>query len=329
MALTRQEVEDYGLINPYVLMDIPETCECGAEILFTDTTRQIYCSNPRCLYKVASRLEKMAKAMDVDGFGESNCIRFCEAYKMISPFQIFLMQNRNDLDYIGVSSARKIVNNICDDERRKVKLWEIVKYCGIPDLDGDAAKIFSGYSSMKDAFTDIENGEVGFIADKLGIQNAESSVMAVRIYKNLLEYKEELMFGEMQFHVEEEAGQTMRIAIHNGVFGFKNKGQFIKYLNSRYAGKLNFVLASSVSNDVEILISEAGLDNSGKVRNATRINYRYIEQGLQAGLFTKEDIGKFRGENDLHVIGEKILICNHDIAIDRLDKYVANMQAVQ
>lgn len=322
MALTRHQIEQYNLINPYVLQEIPVICECGSEIMFTDTTRQIFCSNPRCTYKVASRLERMAKAMDVDGFGESNCIKFCKAYKMISPFQIFILNNRNDLDYIGVSAARKIMNNICDPEKRKVKLWEIVKYCGIPDIDGDAAKIFSGYSSMKEAFDEIENGEVAFIADKLGIRKTDASVMAVRIYNNLMQYKEELFFGEMQFTVMREAGETLRVAIHNGVYGFKNKGQFIKFLNNRYNGKMNFVMATSVSNDVDILISEAGIDNSGKVRNASRINARYIEEGLKAGKFTKNEIGRFKEPNDLHVVGEKILICSHDVAVERIDRYL-------
>ena len=325
MALTRQQIEQYNLINPYVLMEIPEKCECGSDIMFTDTTRQIFCSNPRCTYKVASRLEKMAKAMDVDGFGEANCIKFCRAYKMISPFQIFILNNRNDLDYIGVSSARKIMNAICEPERRQVKLWEVVKYCGIPDIDGDAAKIFSGYSTMKDAFEDIENGEVAFIADKLGIKATEASVMAVRVYNNLMQYKDELFFGEMQFNIMEEAGKTMRIAIHNGVFGFKNKGQFVKYLNNRYNGKLNFILSTSVSSDVDILISEAGIDNSGKIRNATRINARYAEDGLRRGAFKAEDIGKFASADDLHAIGESVLICSHDVAVERLDRYVQTL----
>lgn len=325
MALTRDEVEMHGLINPLVLQEIPEICECGAEIMFTDTTRQIFCSNPRCTYKIASRLEKMAKEMNVDGFGEKNCIKFCKAYKMISPFQIFRLNNRNDLDYIGVSAVRKIMDDICNPDRRKVKLWEIVKYCGIPDIDGDAAKIFSGYSSMQEAYSDIENGEVAFIADKLGIRKTETSVIAVRVFNNLMQYKEELFFGEMMFDVIPEVGKTMRIAIHNGVFGFKNKGQYIRHLNNKYMGKLNFVLATSVSNDVDILISEAGIDGSGKIRNASRINARYIENAIQRGEFTQEQIGKFRNENDLHVIGEKILICSHDIAEERLDRYIKTL----
>lgn len=325
MALTRQEVMSNELINPFVLQEIPDKCECGAEIMFTDTTRQIFCSNPRCTYKIASRLEKMAKEMNVDGFGEKNCIKFCKAYRMISPFQIFRLNNRNDLDYIGVSAVRKIMDDICNPDRRKVKLWEIVKYCGIPDIDGDAAKIFSGYSSMQEAYSDIENGEVAFIADKLGIRKTETSVMAVRVFNNLMQYKEELFFGEMMFDVIPEVGKTIRIAIHNGVFGFKNKGQYIRHLNNKYMGKLNFVLATSVSNDVDILISEAGIDGSGKIRNASRINARYIENALQKGEFTKEQIGKFKSENDLHVIGEKILICSHDIAEERLDRYIKSI----
>lgn len=323
MALTREQVAEYKLINPYVLQDIPEKCECGAEIEFTDNARQIFCSNPRCIYKVAARLEKMAKEMNVDGFGEKNCIKFCKAYKMISPFQIFRLNNRRDLDNIGVAAARQKMADICDEEKRKVRLWEIVKYCGIPDIDGDAAKIFSGYNTMTEAYTDIERGGVAFIADRLGIRRTDTSVMAVRVYNNIMEYKEELFFGEMMFTVIKEAGETIRIAIHNSVFGYKNKSQYVRYLNNKYMGKLNFVMASSVSSDVDILISEYGIDNSSKVRNAMRINSRYMEDVMKSGKVEKEQIGKFMSSTDLHPVGEKILICDHETAEDRLDKYVS------
>ena len=76
MGISLEEVIENQLISEDVLNVIPHTCGCGAPIEFTDSLRQIYCTNPRCYYKVASRLEAMAKKLRgpngecCDGWGE-------------------------------------------------------------------------------------------------------------------------------------------------------------------------------------------------------------------------------------------------------------------
>lgn len=319
MSLTRQQVEENGLISDEVLAEIPEVCECGSPIMFTDTVRQIFCSNPMCICKIAFRLEKMAKAMEVDGFGYSTCITLCKAYKMISPFQVFLLENRTDLETTGVAAVNKKIEAICNKEKRNVKLWEIVKLCGIPDIESSAAKIFSGYNTMEDAYSDIDRGQVPFIAERLGITNSESSVLAVRIYNNLIQYKGELFFGETQFNVITEEGQSIKMAITGSVYGYKNKGAFVKELNNRYSGKINFMLMSSVSSDIDILVCDAD-SNSSKFINATKINRKYMEKLIESGEIGADTIGSL-AEGSLHRIGEKIIIADHYSIMDRLDKY--------
>jgi len=68
MGLTYEQVEDNELLDEETLAWIPRYCDCGAEIEFTESLRQIYCPNRFCSFKVAARLESMAKDMGVDGF---------------------------------------------------------------------------------------------------------------------------------------------------------------------------------------------------------------------------------------------------------------------
>lgn len=328
MGYTRQEVIENELIDMDVLDEIPEKCECGAPIMFTNTVRQIYCSNPRCYFKVATRLEKMAKIMQVDGFGESTCIDLCRYYSMISPFQVMLLKGRNDLERTGIAGIINKVADITDEKKRKIKLWEVVKYAGIPNIEQTAYKIFSGYNSMEEAYENIEKGQVAFVADKLGIKRTESAVMASEIYKNLIEYKAELFFGQSVFNVQKEVGLKIEIAITGGVYGYKNKGEFINYINKRYIGKVNAMLATSVSSSIDVLIAD-GDTGSIKFRNASRINEKYLSNAISKGEITdKSKIGTFENDTDLHPIGESIFICTHTELIDRLDKIFSNNQDI-
>lgn len=320
MGVTLQEVRDNELLSEDVLNCIPETCVCGAPIEFTDSLRQIYCSNPRCYYKIASRLEAMAKAMKADGWGESTCVTICTEFKLVSPYQVFLLEDAIKKGCTSsVSAFQKKVDSICDPEKRKVELWQVVRLAGIPSIETIAYKIFNGYNNLTEAFNDIENGQVPFIAEKLGLKNADGSVMAVNVYNTLMQYKEELLFGETQFEIVRPTGQTLYMAITGGVNGFRNKSEFVSYIKARYNGKLNPMLMNSVTSQVDILIAD-GDTGSNKFKTATRLNSKYLEKGLVTGEFTAEEVGKFKSEKDLHPIGEKIFITDSQSVFERLDR---------
>lgn len=320
MGVTLQQVIDNELISDDVLNCIPHECTCGAPIEFTDSLRQIYCSNPRCFYKIAARLEAMAKTMKADGWGESTCITVCQEFKFISPYQVFLLEKVvANGGQSSVAAFPKKVASICDPEKRKVELWEVVRLAGIPSIETIAYKIFNGYDNLTEAFEDIEVGQVPFIAEKLGLKNADGSVMAVNVYNTLIQYKEELLFGETQFEVYKPTGQTLYIAITGGVNGFRNKSEFVSYIKARYAGKVNPMLMNSVSAQVDILIAD-GDASSNKFKTATRLNTKYVEKGLISGEFTADELGTFKQEKDLHPVGEKIFITDSQSVFSRLDK---------
>lgn len=268
MSISVNTAIENSLIGEELAEIIPTHCEeCGEELYLTESLRQLYCGNHMCATKIASRLESMAKMMKADGWGESACLTVTRQFGLISPFQVFLLEGKECPD---VPAFSKKVAEICDWGKRKIKLWEVVKYANIPSIDTVAFKIFDGYESIESAFKDIEENGVAFIADKLGLRNIETGVMAVNIYNTLMEYKDELIFGESVFEVYNPTGEKLYIAITGGVYGFNNKSEFINYINRRYNGKVNAMLMNSVTRDVNALVAD-GSTNSNKYRKATKM----------------------------------------------------------
>lgn len=270
--ITRTDIEENELISNEVLQEIPEHCKfCGHEIVFTDTLKQIFCSNPKCTLKIAARLEAMAKNMSVDGFGESTCQVICEDYDMISPYQVFLLQGKENKN---VAAFEKKIEAICNSNFRHCELWQMVSYGNIPDIDTIAFKLFGGYNTIEEAYNDFEKYQVPFIAEKLGLKNAATGVMAVKVYNNLIQYKAELQFGETQFYIKKISNDRITIAITSGVNGYSNKSEFVNCMNRLYDGKVTLMRKNTVSDDVSYLISESGsnsLKPSTKLKKALKM----------------------------------------------------------
>lgn len=270
MGITFQEVIDNELISEEVLEYIPTECPvCDNAIMFTDSLKQIYCPNRFCSLKIAARLESMAKAMKADGWGESTCQAVAQHFQFTSPYQVFLL-NDMDAECPDVSAFKKKVASICNPEIRRVKLWEVVRLAGIPSIETTAYKIFDGFENLAEAYEAIEKLQVPFIAERLGIKNADTGVMAVSVYNTLIEYKNELLFGETKFEVYKAEGIPMLIAITGGVEGYHNKSEYIQYINNRYAGKLSATLTSSVSSSINVLVAD-GDTSSNKYRQACKL----------------------------------------------------------
>ena len=254
MAIALADVVENGLLDDDILQCIPHYCpSCGAEIEFSDSLRQISCPSRFCTDKIAARLEAMAKAMKVDGWGEATCRAVCEHFKLKSPYQVFLLGSKL---WYGVATFNEKVNNFITSPKREAELWEVVKYGGIPSIETTAYKIFGGYSDMESAYADIEKYQVPFVADKLGLRNNDGGVMAVRVYNTLMEYKDELLFAVTQFTVASKGGTPVNVAITGGVVGYVNKAEYIDKLNRQFAGKLNIMLMSSVTANVSFLVAD-------------------------------------------------------------------------
>lgn len=315
MAITYEEVIENELLPEELLQYIIRECPfCGTELEFTDKLTQIYCPNKGCYSKIAARLESMAKAMGIDDWGESTCLAVCQKYNVKTPFQIFTLEKlpANKREVAGIPAFDKKIRAICDREKRKVQLWEMVKLASLPGIDTNARKIFGDYNTIEDAYKDIEKYQVPFIAKKLGLKKSDTGVMAVSIFNTLLDYRNELQYGEMMFEIYKPMGMKVMVAITGGVNGYKSKAEFIKELNARYLGMLNLVLMNSVTTETDILVHD-GDNNSTKYRNALRINEKSRE-------------GKFQAtEKGFKQLGEAILITDSESLVEKLDEYCIDL----
>ena len=281
MGITLQEVIDNELVSKKIIGVLPNGghCECGSELEFTASLRQVYCPNKHCYLKIAARLEYMAKAMGADGWDRDTSVKVCRDFKLKSPYQVFLL---GETEHAEIQAFNKKISSICDPVKRRLRLWEVVKLAGIPNLETTAYKIFDGYTNLTEAYEDIKKYQVPFIADKLGLKRADTGVMAVSIYNTLIEYEAELLFGEKKFQVYQANGQKIQIAIDGGIDGFPNKSSFINHINLKYSGKVNAMLMNSVVSNIDVLIAD-GDTNSRKYKTACKLNEKAIERAKSNG----------------------------------------------
>lgn len=262
--ISYQDVIDNELIDDEILEYIPRHCECGGEIEFTESLKQIACNNPKCYFKVASRLENMCKSLKVDGFGESSCVKICRDLKMISPFQALLIGNRT-VD--GVSSFKSKIDNLISELKKPMELWEMVALCNIPGIDSISYKLFGKYSSIEDAYKDFEKYQVPYIASLLG---NSGGVMSANIYNMLMQYKAELQFAESECNIKKLNVPKISIAISETPTGFGTKASYIARLNEILNGKASILLSNTVTKEISYLVCSP-TTNTGKVKKANSL----------------------------------------------------------
>lgn len=268
MGITLTEVKEFGLLDDEVIDSLPDGghCKCGAEVEFSESLN-MYCPDRYCYMKIAARLKKMAEAMQAVGWGDANCQTVCRTFKFKTPLNIFKLGEAN-YSCPEIAAFNKKVENICDPEKRKFQLWEVVKILNIPNIGDIAMKLFDGYNSIEEAYEDFDKFQVPLIAEKLGISSgSDSSVLAWNVYNTLLDYRNELSLAQKYFTIIRPEGTKLKLVITGGVEGFRNKSEFIQFIFNRYYGKYIPVKLGSVSSETDILVCE---DSSSSSRKHTR-----------------------------------------------------------
>lgn len=318
--ITYNDIEEYNLLDNDTIKMIPKKCMCGSDINVTESLREIVCSNKYCHYTIGKRIYKMLTDLGIISWDMEECISIAKDYNFSTPFQILLVKqllNSNiNLNLVNISKKIEDIEKI---KSSKINLWEIIKIANIRYVSSIAEKIFSSYDNLESAYTDIESGQVAYLSDKLGINNNDSTVLAIKVYKQLLEFKEELLFAETQFNVIKYSTNPIRISISGNIPGYMNKSEFIKMLNTRYYEYTTFVLDSTISKNTNILVTD--FDKSTKYRTAVRINEEYISKSIANGTMELSEVDDFKNVDDLTKKGEVIAICNESELLKRLDKH--------
>lgn len=283
MPFTYTQCYDNNLISDEVLECLPSECPaCGNEVMFTSSLVHMFCPNRVCPAKIGDRMESMAKQLKIVGMGGSSCIKIAETFDMKSPLQVVLLDTNLQCN---VAKFSELVGRIKEATQKPLQVWEFVQLANIPGVDTISYKLFKGYASVHEAYEDIERDEVVFVADKLGLRDSKSSVLAIETYNTLVEYGDELKTLEKYFNIVHNDLPTYEIAITNSVSNFTNKSEFIDYLNMRYSGKATFIMKNSVSNTVFATVYDGGPIHSKYTKTE-----RMIEKGLNILLVTSEEL---------------------------------------
>ena len=166
--------------------------------------------------------------------------------------------------YEGASEelSNKIISQI--DKKRNFLLWEYVMIANLPDVRTSAQKIFSDYKTLDEAYANIETGGVDFIQKKMGIvADGEVSVQAMKVYKSLMEFKDDLFEDVDNVNIISTEGKVeLNVVCSDQVGnGFAKKKDFYDYINTTFGGKLHVNFLPSVRKDIDYLVW-AGADGS-------------------------------------------------------------------
>lgn len=267
-----KELELSGKLPQQFIDILPKVCpDCGADMVISDTLKELSCENPYCKGKVAQRMTAMLVDMGVKNMGESRCLKFIEETGLNYPSAILQWEPKfgdiGDLSEEFLSGIKKQI-----DEHRTMMLWEYVKYSNIPYLRDTARELFKEYNDLKQFYAIMESkgdAAVVFIQEILGIK--ESGVLSVRalnIYQSLVIYKEELLEGLKYVNII-VPDKTLNICISTSVGqGYANKADFANQMNQRYGNKCHINFLSTVTKNCDYLIwSKIGAPTS-KVKKA-------------------------------------------------------------
>ena len=275
----KDDYDSYSL--PYRFAEIlPEFCEtCGAPMEISETLTGLHCSNPRCRDKMVMRIKALCNDLGILRFGESTIEKFVDYYSPTSPMDIFELEQ-------GMLLAPDVSPKISEDVIRQIKskskmqLWEYVMYSNIPFVRTSAMKLFRGYSTLKDAFKDIDSGGIAFVQKKLGLSDYDRAIstQAIKVYNSLNEFREDLLAGVQFVDIIDMSNkkQLKVVCSDQAGNGFNTKAEFYAYVNNEFADKLHVDFMPSVTKDIDYLVW-AGADGSsarytGKVRKVEGYN---------------------------------------------------------
>ena len=267
-----KELELSGKLPQQFIDILPKVCpDCGADMIISDTLKELSCENPYCKGKVAQRMTAMLIDMGVKNMGESRCLKFIEETGLNYPSAILQWEPKfGDIGDLSEEFLNGIKKQI--DEHRTMMLWEYVKYSNIPYLRDTARELFKEYNDLKQFYAIMESkgdAAVVFIQEILGIK--ESGVLSIRalnIYQSLVIYKEELIEGLKYVNII-VPDKTLNICISTSVGqGYANKADFANQMNQRYGNKCHINFLSTVTKNCDYLIwSKIGAPTS-KVKKA-------------------------------------------------------------
>ena len=236
-----------------------ETCKSPMEIIETFTVLQ--CSNPKCPSKIAYRLYNLLRDLGITLLDLEDCKNFLTNFNLDNPYSIFLY-NPSDgelFDGYTIEKSKELFKEL--NKKRGMLLWEYVKIGNLEVLSDNAEKLFYDYNSLSAFYTDMNEGGIGFIQEKLlsnsEFVNVDNSILveAVRIFHILQENKDELEYA-LEGVVILNPRIKMGVLFVNDVLGFKSNRDFLYAVNKKLKNNIYLYPVYSLNSNVKLVYWE-------------------------------------------------------------------------
>lgn len=281
-------------LDPRFFEVVPQFCDsCDSPLDMNMALTELKCINPMCTGKLVMRVRKLCEALGIKHFGESSIEKWVDENGIVSPLQLYNIEDGMLLNGISDSLADKLLPQI--SAVKTMKLWEFVANAQLPYIQMSAKKLLEGYSNLEDFFRDMTDGGVDFIQARLGIGdqyddlgNPIVSTMATKVFTSLLESQEELLEAINYITLEDESNVQEFIIVASDEVGngFSTKREFYNYIKQRYAGLATFTIGSSVTKKTNIVIWKGFDGTPARETSKVKRTYELHNQGVQIQGYT-------------------------------------------
>lgn len=281
-------------LDPRFFEVVPQFCDsCESPLDMNMALTELKCINPMCTGKLVMRVRKLCEALGIKHFGESSIEKWVDENGIVSPLQLYNIEDGMLLNGISDSLADKLLPQI--SAVKTMKLWEFVANAQLPYIQMSAKKLLEGYSNLEDFFSDMTDGGVEFIQNRLGIGdqyddlgNPIVSTMASKVFTSLLESQEELLEAINYITLEDESNVQEFIIVASDEVGngFSTKREFYNYIKQRYAGLATFTIGSSVTKKTNIVIWKGFDGTPARETSKVKRTYELHNQGVQIQGYT-------------------------------------------
>ena len=322
MGISINTALENNLISKNNMSNLITKCRCGNDLEFSSSLRELRCPDKNCKYKTVDRIKSFINKLDIE-LNETDILSLIDELNIVTPYQLLTIykafKSNNDIvKNIVICNKNSFLQSMEKVFNNEYFIYEIAELCGIQKLEIVAYKIFNGFDSFEEAYEEIDNGQVAFLNERLGIKNQDSTIISYEIYSVLNELREELIFAESQLNLHTSTKQKLNIAINDNVLPFLNVGEFIDWLNYTYP-KYRFNHVVTISDTTDILVKNYD-EPTVKIRIMRLLNDKHVAELMNNNKLELNNIGKFT-INSLKPLGSKIYADTLENIVDRLNKF--------
>lgn len=264
-------------LNPNIWDMVPNYCmDCGAPLTINPALTGLSCSDNFCIAKVANRCANFMKQIGFLGLGEATLKNVCDEYEIYSPVMLYSLKDALDEDVYESDAGidRKLVElTEFLEQHNEFTLAEYLTLANIPSLQKASAEaLASDYDDLPTLLSDIEANGPDLVRELLGIQQTEVSLRSIKIYEQLMEHENLLLYpydqGLVTITTIDPNLIDVSVVISDGAGGgWKTKKKFQEAIKNEFSDKFNVDFKAGVSKKVDIVVAPEGT-NTSKVRKA-------------------------------------------------------------